>query len=87
LDTGQKVRPGGYRLTDETYAELLKRITRNPTQQLPSELKQDILGYYADPQAPISTKKNKKKWECVQKELTVLRGMQDLPARELDGGQ
>jgi len=87
LDTGEKVRPGGYRLTDETYAELLDKITQDPSQELPSELKADILDYYSDPQAPISTKKDKNKWEDVQKELAVLRAMKDLPARVLDGGQ
>ena len=88
LDTGQKVVPGGYRLTDETYAKLLNQITQDPSQPVPSELKHDILEYYyADPQAPISTKKDKKKWECVQKELAALKEMKDAPARVLDGGQ
>jgi hypothetical protein len=30
LDTGQQVIPGGYPLTDKTYAQLLTRITRFP---------------------------------------------------------
>ncbi len=30
LDTGAKVRPGGYRLTDDTYAELVHEISRAP---------------------------------------------------------
>ncbi len=80
LDTGEKVRPGGYRLTDQTYARLLKALTRQPAQKLPAELKQDVLDYYADPGAPISTKKNWKQWAQVQKQLEVLRGMNTLPA-------
>ncbi len=79
LDTGEKVRPGGYALTDETYAELLKNITRNPQQKLPAELQQDILNYYADPQAPISTKKNPTGWAQVQRQLIVLQKMDVLP--------
>ena len=79
LDTGEKVRPGGYRLTDETYAQLLKTLTRQPAQKLPAELKQDVLDYYADPQAPISTKNHPKQWAQVQKQLDVLRGMDTLP--------
>ena len=56
LDTGEKVRPGGYRLTDQTYAKLLGTITQDSSQKVPAGLKQDVLDYYADPQAPISTK-------------------------------
>jgi hypothetical protein len=83
LDTGEKVRPGGYRLTDQTYAQLLKALTRKPEQKLPAELKQDVLDYYADLQAPISTKNNRKRWAQVQKQLDVLRGMDTLPAGEI----
>ena len=32
LDTGQVVQPGGYSLTDSTYADLLHRLTRSPAQ-------------------------------------------------------
>ena len=83
LDTGEKVRPGGYRLTDQTYAKLLKALTRQPLQRLPAELKQDVLDYYADPQAPINTKNDRGQWAQVQKQLDVLRGMNTLPAEEI----
>jgi hypothetical protein len=73
LDTGDGVRPGAYRLTDETYAKLLDTITQSTSKALPAGLKQAILDYYADPQAPISTKKDPKNWARVQKELAVLR--------------
>lgn len=75
LDTGEKVQPGQYRLTDETYVELLNAVTRNPAGQLPAALKQNILDYYADPLAPISTKENPGQWMEVQKQLAVLRSM------------
>jgi hypothetical protein len=75
LDTGQQVVPGGYRLTDKTYARLLARITKVPTELIPAGLKQDILAYYANPAAPISTRKKPKEWEAVQKQLQVLIGM------------
>ena len=86
LDTGEKVRPGGYRLTDQTYAKLLKALTRQPSQKLPAELKQDVLDYYADPQAPISTKNNPKQWAQVQRQLDVLRGMDVLPEIQTQEG-
>jgi Zinc dependent phospholipase C len=76
LDTGQKVRPGGYRLTDETYAQLVETITRRPRNKVPAGLKQNIQSYYADASAPISTKKNSQKWAQLQAQLVVLQGMQ-----------
>ncbi|WP_373694168.1 zinc dependent phospholipase C family protein [Edaphobacter paludis] len=73
LDTGAKVKPGAYRLTDETYAKLLATITRDPTKPVPSGLKTNIADYYADPAAPISTKKKPEQWARVQAELALLK--------------
>jgi hypothetical protein len=75
LDTGAPVRPGGYRLTDETYAQLLAVVTRNQSQPVPSGLKQNIDDYYSNPAAPICTKKNPQKWAQVQAELKLLATM------------
>jgi hypothetical protein len=79
LDTGKRVVPGGYLLTDQTYVKLLFRITKDPTRPVPAGLKQDIFDYYADPDAPISTKRDKKKWARAQKQLQVLTGMPTTP--------
>ncbi len=75
LDTGSKVKPGGYTLTDSTYAELLREITRTPLQPIPPGLKEDVLEYYSDPSAPIATKKNPKRWAQVQDDLKILATM------------
>lgn len=76
LDTGYPVRPGGYPLTDQTYAKLLDRITKKPKQPVPAGLRKNILAYYANPTASITTKKNHKAWQKVQKDLTILQQMQ-----------
>ncbi len=78
LDTGQPVVPGGYPLTDRTYAQLLARLTKTPTEAIPAGLKQDIVAYYADPAAPLSTKKKPKEWAAVQEQLQVLTGMKTI---------
>lgn len=79
LDTGAKVRPGGYRLTDQTYAALLSKITADKQWIIPAGLKDDIVAYYADPDAPISTKKNPKAWATVQQDLAILKTMKTRP--------
>ncbi len=75
LDTGANVKPGGYVLTDTTYAKLLDRLTRNPAQSIPPGVKHDVQAYYADPNAPIATKKDSTAWKRVQDELKVLAAM------------
>jgi hypothetical protein len=75
LDTGNMVQPGGYRLTDSTYADLLHRITEQPAQPIPPGIKTDIEAYYADGNAPIATKRDQKKWAQVQADLKTLATM------------
>jgi hypothetical protein len=79
LDTGRLVVPGAYRLTDQTYAQLLKRITRDPAATVPAGLQRDVLAYYADPAVHITTEDEPKAWAQVQQELTILRGMHTRP--------
>jgi hypothetical protein len=78
LDTGLVVKPGGYPLTDITYAKLLDMITKHPDNVVPNQLKHDLLGYYADPQAPIITKKDPAKWAQVQENLKTLETMKTI---------
>ncbi|MGD0347260.1 MAG: zinc dependent phospholipase C family protein [Terracidiphilus sp.] len=75
LDTGAVTKPGGYPLTDTTYAELLDRLTRTPTQAIPPGIKSDVEAYYADPNAPIVTKQHPGEWKKVQEELKTLEAM------------
>jgi hypothetical protein len=75
LDTGRVVQPGGYPLTDSTYANLLHRLTHQPTQPIPPGIKQDIQAYYADPNAPITTKQDPAQWAQVQADLATLAAM------------
>ena len=81
LDTGYVVQPGGYPLTDKTYAKLLGLITAKATEPAPSGLKRDILAYYSNPNSPIITKKNAKAWKSVQDELAILQNMPVVPMR------
>ena len=67
--------PGGYPLTDTTYAHLLHRIVQHPEQAIPPGIKQDVQAYYANPNAPITTKKDPAKWAKVQADLATLDKM------------
>ncbi|HEX3986090.1 MAG TPA: zinc dependent phospholipase C family protein [Acidobacteriaceae bacterium] len=74
LDTGYPTRPGTYHLTDKTYATLLKEVTTT-TAMPPLGLRQNILAFYSDANAPIETEKHPRQWKKVQKELAILRSM------------
>ena len=75
LDTGRRVTPGGYRLTDDTYARLLAKVTKDSTRVIREALKHDILDYYSDPDSPISTRRDATKWAQVQHHLEALRAL------------
>ncbi len=72
LDTGSMAQPGGYKLTDETYATLLHRLAAEPHSPIPAGVKADVLGFYADPNAPIYGKMYPDRWERIQADLLVL---------------
>lgn len=74
LDTGYPTIPGTYHLTDRTYAKLLSRVTTQ-TAMPPIGLRQNILGFYSNPNAPIVTRDHPRQWKKVQKELATLRQM------------
>jgi hypothetical protein len=82
LDTGYVVQPGGYSLTDKTFAWLLHRLTRQPALPIPPGIKKAIQAYYANPAAPITTKKDAKKWAQVQADLATLGTMPTSAAPE-----
>jgi len=70
LDTGAETTGADYRLADDTYAELLKRLDGKPVS---SSLRQDILSYYGDLEKHYATKKKSKDWHEVMRELDVLK--------------
>jgi hypothetical protein len=79
LDTGRVVMPGGYSLTDATYAQLLHTLTRQPNLPIPPGIKRDIQAFYANLEAPITTRKDPQKWAQVQADLATLGPMPTSP--------
>ncbi|HUN88002.1 MAG TPA: zinc dependent phospholipase C family protein [Terriglobales bacterium] len=77
LDTGKKELPGAYRLTDKTYAELLKRITAKPDRELPPGIRENLLAFYSHPNAQQAWENEGHKWEPIARELEVLKQMKE----------
>ena len=75
LDTGRVVQPGGYPLTDATYADLLHRLVQTPAQPIPPGIKTDIQQYYSNLDLPITTKGDPDRWKDVLADLQTLAAM------------
>jgi hypothetical protein len=72
LDTGGITEPSDYRLTDETYANLLDKTSGKP---ISDALRRDILAYYADLAKGFATKEDPEAWNKVVSELDRLKAM------------
>jgi hypothetical protein len=73
FDTGRPTHAGEYTLTDNAYARLLDQLAKDQFQQITPELRQNILGFYADPSAPLATKRNAAAWSTTQQQIAHLK--------------
>ena len=73
FDTGKVTHAGEYVLTDKTYARLLDQLAKDNFVQITPDLRQNILTFYGDPTAPITTKKNPDAWQKTEDEVQRLR--------------
>jgi hypothetical protein len=73
LDSGKLTKAAEYSLTDDTYAKLLSQLSDKKFDQMPPELRANILDFYSDLSVPIETKKNPVQWQSVLTSLDQLR--------------
>jgi len=74
LDTGERTEAGRYKLTDAAYAKLLDKLADHYADTSP-ELRSDILAFYHNLEAPISTKTSEKEWAKLLKQLDELKAV------------
>ncbi len=79
FDTGSVTGPGEYPLADSTYADLVNRLDKIHFAQISPQLRDVILSYYSNLDAPYGTKKNKKKWATLVQQIELLKGMSPSP--------
>ena len=73
FDVGENTGPGKYRLNDEAHAELLDKLAENKFAGATSDVKAELLNFFAEPDAPYATKRNAKAWAKVQTQLQQLK--------------
>ena len=73
FDTGRTTRAGEYKLSDKTYAYLLGKLEEHNFENIPPELRANMLAFYGDPNTPISTKQDAAAWQKIQDQLRKLK--------------
>jgi hypothetical protein len=73
FDTGRPTRAGEYRLADEAYATLLEKLADRNFEKVTATLRENILAFYGDLNAPIATKKDKDDWRTTLRALDRLK--------------
>jgi hypothetical protein len=74
FDVGEPTGAGTYKLSDDAYAHLLDKL-QGYYPGMPPDLRLDILAFYGDLSAPISTKTDASEWSKVIKELDDLKAV------------
>lgn len=81
LDTGRPTSAGEYRPVDKAYAQILNKLASHKFENVPPDLRENILAFYGDTNAHITAKNDKGEWQKTLRELTGLRSAGVLPQR------
>src|SRR6202790_2250816 len=79
FDTGKETKAGEYSLTDETYAKLLGQLADRKFNLTSTDLRDNLLNFYADLSLPLETKKNPARWQSVLTSLDQLKLITPVP--------
>lgn len=76
LDTGQLITLGKYKPADETYTELLTKLSEKDFEHTTSSLRNDLLRFYQDGKPASQEKEELDEWVKTKEALTKLRELQ-----------
>ena len=76
LDTGRPVRAGEYNLADEAYAQLVRKLAGHEFEGVTPDLRENILAFYSNLDAPIATKRDKDDWRKTVRAIEALKTTQ-----------
>lgn len=75
FDTGRPTRRGEYAMSDNAYGHLLDQLATKNFQQVTPLLRQNILDFYADPNAPAAPKGNRTAWSKTDTQVGRLKSI------------
>jgi hypothetical protein len=73
FDVGEATGPGKYAMNDDAHAKLLGELADRKFAGVSPELRDELLHFYSEPDAPYATKRDPKAWATVQSELAQLK--------------
>jgi zinc dependent phospholipase C len=73
FDTGGMTGPGIYRMNDEAHAKLLGMLAEQNFAGASPEVREELIHFFSEPDAPYATKRNVKAWAKVQVQLEQLK--------------
>jgi len=79
LDDGKATQAAEYSLADQTYADLLAKLSANKFDLTSAGLRGNILDFYADLTLPIATQKDPARWQIVLTDLDQLQAATPAP--------
>jgi hypothetical protein len=75
FDVGEATGPGKYAMNDDAHAVLLGKLADRKFAGISPELRDELLHFYSEPDAPYATKRDAKAWAAVQLELAQLKSV------------
>jgi hypothetical protein len=81
FDTGRPTRAGEYRLADDAYASLLSKLAARDFENVTPELRDNILTFYSNLNAPLATKTDRSEWRDAIRALARLKTHKPRSAR------
>lgn len=75
FDTGRPTSAGEYKLADESYSELVIKLEKDKFEKTSPALRQNIISFYSNLNAPIATKQDKDDWRKTLEALDKLKAM------------
>jgi len=79
FDTGKGTMAAEYPLTDDAYEKLLRRLAGKQFAFTSSDLRLNILSFYADLSLPLETKKDSARWQAVLSSIDQLKSFAPAP--------
>jgi hypothetical protein len=79
LDDGKRTEAGEYSLADDTYADLLAKLTAHNFDKTSAQLRDNILGFYAGSSLPPETDKDPARPQAVLDDLRQLKSATPAP--------
>jgi zinc dependent phospholipase C len=75
FDVGRATGPGVYFKNDEAHARLLAELAKKNFKSAPAEIREELLSFYANPDADYATRRNKREWARLQADLSGLKAV------------